>query len=426
MYVWSGQDPAVSNAADFVAVVDFAERSSTYGKILKTVPLVSDASVGLGQSKNEPHHSSISSDGKYYVTAGLLSFLEKQKEVFIWRVPTNVKNGPEFVRAIDVPDACPDEFLPIGGSKFLISMMCNDSAASPGTINVIDAQTGVATRFLKDGTSLAGFNPHGFSRLLDGSILTADYILPATLVGNDAKNIQFRNTVRHFSANGDLLRTFQFELPTETGATSGVGSGVGFMDVKLIPKDPFERAYSCGTNTNLLYLLGPNTAEPKAVFDISQVNSGIKRISSGLVSMFPDGKRMIMTFQMRFVILFNIEQPEYPFILDFFDFCTDPILDQQTMLHPETNQMMTFQQFCANNNNITGSHAIIRPDGETRFLVVNYFLKFGLAQFSGTRSIHAFRLNEDSTKFTYDSRFNPNFHSDFTFHSLQSYPHHIQ
>ncbi|CAF4348557.1 unnamed protein product, partial [Rotaria magnacalcarata] len=38
LYIWSGQDISVSNAADFVAVIDFNESSSTYGQILKIVP----------------------------------------------------------------------------------------------------------------------------------------------------------------------------------------------------------------------------------------------------------------------------------------------------------------------------------------------------------------------------------------------------
>ncbi len=34
-----------------------------------------------------------------------------------------------------------------------------------------------------------------------------------------------------------------------------------------------------------------------------------------------------------------------------------------------------------------------RTPGENRFVVVNNFLKFGPAQFSGTRSVHSFKLN---------------------------------
>ncbi|KAJ6644028.1 Selenium-binding protein 2, partial [Pseudolycoriella hygida] len=81
LYVWTGQDPSVRDASDFVAVVDFNERSPTYGSIIRRVPLVSDPSNGIGQAKNEPHHSSISLNRRYYVTGGLLSFLSKQKEI---------------------------------------------------------------------------------------------------------------------------------------------------------------------------------------------------------------------------------------------------------------------------------------------------------------------------------------------------------
>lgn len=433
LYVWSGQDASVSNAADFVAVVDFNEASSTYGQILKTVSLVSDASNGIGQTGNEPHHSSISSDGKYYVTGGLLSFLSKQKEIFVWRIPQNPRDGPEFVRAIDAPGACTDEFLPIGGAKFLVSMMCNDNAISPGDMALIDVDSGTATSFLENSSALVGFNPHGFSRLSNGDIFVGDYIQPATLVGTDPSKIIFRNTARHFSADGSLARTFQFNFPTEPRATSGVGQGIGFMDLKAIPNDQYQRSYSCGTNTNILYLIGSGSADPQPVFDISQVNNYVKRVSVGTISIFPDGTRLLMTFQMRFVILFDITQPEHPSILHSFDFCYDETLDSISILNPDTNETTTFRQFCANHNNITGSHVLIHPNGESRFIVVNYFLKFGLAQFVGTRSVHVFKLNRKSTSFTYESRFNPNFQVNslsqqqhLTFHSLKAYPHHVQ
>lgn len=42
LYVWSGQDTSVANAADFVAVIDFDEKSSAYGQIIKRVSLVTN------------------------------------------------------------------------------------------------------------------------------------------------------------------------------------------------------------------------------------------------------------------------------------------------------------------------------------------------------------------------------------------------
>jgi hypothetical protein len=104
-----------------------------------------------------PHHSGISSDGQFYITGGLLSFLSHNKEVFVWRIPDDPRKGPQFSYALDVPGACTDEFLPIGDAKFLVSMMCNETAVSTGDMVLIDAKTRSAKSMLKDGSSLIDF-----------------------------------------------------------------------------------------------------------------------------------------------------------------------------------------------------------------------------------------------------------------------------
>ncbi|CAF1147489.1 unnamed protein product [Rotaria sp. Silwood1] len=433
LYVWSGQERSVPNASDFVAVIDFDGRSPTYGHILKTVSLVSDVANGIGQVGNEPHHSAISTNGRYYMTGGLLSFLSGNKEVFVWKIPKNPTKGPEFLYALDVPGACTDEFLPIGGSEFLLSMMCNEQAVSPGNIVYINAETRMTKSILKNISAFVDFNPHGFGRLANGSIFVGDYIEPITLVGSNSSQILFRNTARHILPDGTLERIFQFQFPTTPGSSNGIGYGIGFMELKAIPGDPFGRSYACGTSVNNIYLIGPGMPEPILAIDLSQVNGYQKRASAGLLSFFSNGQRVLMTFQLRYVILANITRPEQPNILRVFDFCTDPTLKHVTIGIPDSFEKTTFAKFCAQNNNITGSHAIIQPKDENRFVVVNYFLKFGLAQFSGTRTVHAFKLNKDLTDFEYDHKFNPNFqlgHSPkkqrLTFHSLQAYPHHVQ
>ncbi|KAJ6636613.1 hypothetical protein Bhyg_15204 [Pseudolycoriella hygida] len=433
LYVWSGQDSSVKNAKDFIAVIDFDEQSLTYGSIIRVVPLVSDPRNRIGQANNEPHHSSISLDGKYYITGGLLSFLSKQKEIFVWKIPRNPKHGPQFLCGIDAPGACTDEFQPIHKSQFLVTMMCNEQAGSPGDIAVIDADRCTARSLLKNASRIQNFNPHGYGRLNNGSILVADYVLPITLTSNTTSKIVFRNTCRHFYPDGSLKRTIHFDFPSDPRKRTGLGTGIGFMELKTIPHDKYARGFACGTNTNTLYLFGPGMPRPLAVYDVSEVNGYIKRPSAGIVSIFPDGKRMIMTFQMRFVILVDITQPERPKFLRVFDFCTDKSIRNLRIQIPGTNTKTTFPQFCARNGNNVGTHVIVHPKGEIRFLVFNYFLKFGLAQFAGTRSVHAFKLNKDLTNFSYDHRFNPNF--DFnkisydrrqTFYSLRAYPHHGQ
>ncbi|CAF5010390.1 unnamed protein product, partial [Rotaria sp. Silwood1] len=185
------------------------------------------------------------------------------------------------------------------------------------------------------------------------------YIRPVILLGNDSSKILFRNAVRYLSADGSLEHTFQFNFSNESGKNSGVGQGIGFMDVKSIPNDPQKRAYSCGTNDNILYLIGSGITESLAVFDVSEVNNYT--------------------------------------------------LDSVSILDSDTNETTTFREYCVNNSNIRGSHVYLHPNGENRFIVMNYFLKAGLAQFAGTRSVHVFKLNEQLTNFTYESRFNPIF-----------------
>src|SRR5262245_47353776 len=55
LYVWAG-DQARKNP-DFLAVIDFDERSKDYGKVVKTVPLPQPGNIG-----NEPHHCHLSAD----------------------------------------------------------------------------------------------------------------------------------------------------------------------------------------------------------------------------------------------------------------------------------------------------------------------------------------------------------------------------
>src|SRR5512147_2563988 len=55
LYVWAGDVDRVR--PDFLAVIDFDERSPRYGQVLRTVPLPPPGNVG-----NEPHHCNLSAD----------------------------------------------------------------------------------------------------------------------------------------------------------------------------------------------------------------------------------------------------------------------------------------------------------------------------------------------------------------------------
>ena len=52
---------------------------------------------------------------------------------------------------------------------------------------------------------------------------------------------------------------------------------------------------------------------------------------------------------------------------------------------------------------------VLWPHGHNRFVVINYFLTFGLVQFPGSKTVHAFKFtNKDRVAFEYDFEFNPN------------------
>src|SRR6266852_2886749 len=88
LFVWAG-DQSRSNP-DFLAVVDFDERSPRYGAVIKTVPL-----PGAGATGNEPHHVGISEDGKVLAAGGLLSVLKGQAEIFFFDVSD--PSAPRFL-----------------------------------------------------------------------------------------------------------------------------------------------------------------------------------------------------------------------------------------------------------------------------------------------------------------------------------------
>ena len=126
LFVWAG-DQARTNP-DFLAVVNFDERSRDYGKVITTVPLPSPGATG-----NEPHHVGLSRDGTVLACGGLLSVLRAQKEVFFFDV-SNPK-APRFISAADPPQsAITDEFYPLADGGFLVTMMGGAAGHAPGRV----------------------------------------------------------------------------------------------------------------------------------------------------------------------------------------------------------------------------------------------------------------------------------------------------
>ena len=68
-------------APDFLAVINFDEKSHDYGKVIRTVPIPLPGNVG-----NEPHHCHLSADKNILACGGLLSLLRAQNGIFFFDV----------------------------------------------------------------------------------------------------------------------------------------------------------------------------------------------------------------------------------------------------------------------------------------------------------------------------------------------------
>jgi len=408
LYFWCGQNSSLSHAADFVAVVDFNPNSHTYGRVVKIVSLPSNV-ITLNAAGNEAHHASVSADYKYYISGGLLSFLNGKDEVFVWHVPEKPIDGPLFAYSLNPPGACTDEFVAIGGSQFLLSQMCNEEAGAPGNIILIDAEHRNFSSFLANISEFENFNPHGFGRAPDGSLTMTNYILPSSLLAASTADLVFRNTCMSVSNTGHLQDVYS--MPPEPSKTAGVGTGNGFMDYKYIPLDPYNRGYVCGTNDNQMYLLRLNYP-PLWVYNFAPLSGradGHGALSAGIVSYAQDGTRMVMSLQMKWVLLMNITVPEQPYLLRQFAWCNASETHNLSFpISGHPGQRRTMAELCQSGS-LPASHYVLWPHGQKRFIVVNYFLAFGLAQFAGARTVHAFKFtNDDFSDFEYDFDFNPN------------------
>jgi hypothetical protein len=386
LYVWTGASPS-----DLVAVVDYNQQSSTYGKIVKT--------VAVGSTGNEPHHSAISSNGNWFVAGGLLSSLNGLNDVYVFSVPEPGLSGPVLQRSINIPGGCTDAFVPNGGANFIVTQMCNDQAVSNGYVIQFNADTGNFSNYV-DASGLQGFNPHGFGVFDDGSMFTADYIQPASLVAtSNPADIVFRDTVRYFPRSSDPIQTFS--LPPQASEII-VGSGNGFMDIGRIPKQVTQGrklVYAAGNQDSKMYLCEPGKT-PKFVLDFEEI-TGTKMLSACLFAFSNDGTRTLLSFQMRYIFLMDTSNPENPQVLQVYDFC-----QENQKIYP--SQSTTFPQWCSANGNVVGTHFFIWPKNQNRFVVFNYFLNFGMATFAGTKTVHSFTFNRDFTRMTLDTTFNPN------------------
>lgn len=63
---------------------------------------------------------------------------------------------------------------------------------------------GTFSSFIKNISEFTNFNPHGFGRAPDGTLVVTNYILPSSLLAPTAADLVFRDTVVSISSTGHL------------------------------------------------------------------------------------------------------------------------------------------------------------------------------------------------------------------------------
>lgn len=159
LYVWAGDQ--ARDSPDFLAVINFDEKSDNYGEVINTVPLPPP-----GNTNNEPHHCHLSKDKNILACGGLLSLLHNQNSIYFFDV-SNPKTPQLISSTKAVLSDITDDFLPLDSGGFLVTNMGSNTGFTPGKLVEYDAHLGLVDEWPiltpKDGSTLDYFNPHGVS-----------------------------------------------------------------------------------------------------------------------------------------------------------------------------------------------------------------------------------------------------------------------
>ena len=364
LFVWAG-DQARSNP-DFLAVINFDEQSPQYGSVIQTVPL-----AGAGATGNEPHHVGISADGRILAAGGLLSVLKGQPEIFFFDVSD--PRSTRFIASVDAPlSSVTDDFEPLPGGGFLVTMMGSATGHAPGRVVEFDRDQKIVAEHPQNPPA-EGFNPHGISVRPDLNLMvTSDFICPTSTLHSMPGGLELRGSVRVWDlSRREILRTI--DVP---------GAG-GTIDVKLIPRDEQGRGYTAGMLDDKLYLLDTRAGTATAVFDFRSIAGGGW---PQLMRMTRDGKRLFVTMnQAGKVAMFDTSNPATPRLLSVLDLGTG-----------------------------SGPHYLRLTEDERRLVISDYFLNedgAGKVHAEGDHRIHVARVTRD--RLVLDPRFRLDFNTAF-------------
>jgi selenium-binding protein 1 len=360
-------------APDFLAVINFDEESKNYGKVIKTVPLPPPGNVG-----NEPHHCHLSADRYVLACGGLLSLLRGQNSIFFFDVTK--PRDPKFIGSASAPSSgITDDFLPLDSGGFLITQMGSASGGAPGRVAEFDSGLQLYKEW-PESPPLDGFNPHGIDARPEVNLMvTSDFILPSSTLNVVPGDPVVRNTIRVW----DLFQRSIVRTVTVAGA-------LGTMDVKLIPGDPHQRAFTAGMFDGFVYLIDTQAGTAKAVFDCETLVPHIDVPTRGgmtqLLAMPSSGDRLLFgSFQAGQVGMLDVSDPEHPV--------------QSGIVSLGVN---------------SGPHDLVLTDDDKRLVVTDYFLNeddFGKIHFEGDHHVHVIKVYKDRLKL--DRRFDIDFNTAF-------------
>jgi selenium-binding protein 1 len=386
LYIWAQDQAQV--APDFLAVIDFDERSPKYGEVIRVVPVPPPGNIG-----NEPHHCHLNSTKTILGCGGLLSLLKNQNGIFFFDVRDAKK--PRFLfSAKAVESSMTDDFLPIENGGFLITQMGSANGMAPGRVAEFDGSLHfVANHFgpwslfqeWPEKPPLDGFNPHGISARPEMNLMmTSDFILPSSTLMPSMGPV-LRGSVRIWD-----YRERKITKTVDLFSPDGSGPAQGTMDVKMLPKDRHGYGYTSGMFDGHIYLIDPERGTGTAVFDLSTVTPHVDTPVAGgmgqIMATPQSGDRLIIgTFMAGQVVMLD---------------ATDRFKLKQ----------ISVVSFGAN----AGPHNIVLSNDDDRLVVTDYFLnedEEGIIHFEGDHKVHVLKVTHDAL--IEDKRFKLDFNTAF-------------
>jgi selenium-binding protein 1 len=385
LYIWAQDQAHV--APDFLAVVNFDEESSNYGKVIKTVPVPPPGNTG-----NEPHHCHLNSNRTILGCGGLLSLLKGQNGIFFFDV-SNAENPRFLFSTKAVESSITDDFLPIENGGFLITQMGAADGTAPGRVAEFDGRMHfVANHF---GTMsmfqewpaqppLDGFNPHGISARPDLNLMmTSDFILPtSTLAGSPGPVLRGSVRIWDYRAR-KITKTILLNSPDG-------GPALGTMDVKMLPKDRRGYGYVSGMFDGHIYLIDPIAGTGVEAFDCETVTPHVDTPVTGGMG------QILATPQSGDRLIFGLFQAGQVGMLD------------------TTDRANLKQLSVVNFGKDSGPHNLVLSGDDKRLMVSDYFLNedaAGIIHFEGDHKIHVVKVTHDTL--SEDKRFQLDFNTAF-------------